>query len=324
MLYHSLNYKNFLSSVLGDAEPLYLLGKQDGEIQAVLPLFARQGPYGTVLNSLPFFGSHGSLLSLPGCSLPLRDLVWQSFLGMQREPRIASSTLIETPSIPLSNPEQLLPPTFVTEKWSQITPLPFSVPPELVAHNLLYACHGKTRNMIKKAMRASFQIDVSSSDESLWRLQNLHESNMVSKGRTFKALEVFSSIKQSFEQDQVGVYEARSSDGTLAASLLLIYYDDWVEYFVPAVNPAYRSHQPLTALIFRAMQDSVIERGAKYWNWGGTPDSQPSLFRFKARWGSLNTRYRTLTWSGSSYDKLTNASIKDLIVHYRYFYSRPW
>ena len=54
----------------------------------------------------------------------------------------------------------------------------------------------------------------------------------------------------------------------------------------------YRSEQPLSVLIFRAMQDAIKEKGSKHWNWGGTWKSQHGVYRFKSRWGAHDNKYR--------------------------------
>ena len=42
---------------------------------------------------------------------------------------------------------------------------------------------------------------------------------------------------------------------------LYCFYFKTVEYYTPATEEAYRSKQPLSLLIFRAMSDAVIEEG---------------------------------------------------------------
>ena len=52
--------------------------------------------------------------------------------------------------------------------------------------------------------------------------------------------------------------------------MLLFYFKDTVEYFVPAIDIEWRKEQPLSALIHIAMYDAIKEKKIVKWNWGGT------------------------------------------------------
>src|SRR3954468_19561869 len=63
MLYYSLAYRDLLASHL-DCEARYFAAVDgDGAVHGILPTMIRNGPYGPVVNSLPFFGSHGGVLA---------------------------------------------------------------------------------------------------------------------------------------------------------------------------------------------------------------------------------------------------------------------
>ena len=62
MLYYSLEVKKFLEQLL-DCTPIYYVAYEENEIVGVLPLMYKSGRYGTVINSLPFYGSNGGILS---------------------------------------------------------------------------------------------------------------------------------------------------------------------------------------------------------------------------------------------------------------------
>jgi hypothetical protein len=63
LFYYSIKYKNFLEELL-DCESQYYIVVQNEKILAVYPLMFKDGKFGRVYNSLPFYGSHGGLLSI--------------------------------------------------------------------------------------------------------------------------------------------------------------------------------------------------------------------------------------------------------------------
>ena len=61
MFYHSVKYKNFLEDILS-CDSHYLLAMEANKIVGALPLMIKDGPLGKVVNSLPYYGSHGGIL----------------------------------------------------------------------------------------------------------------------------------------------------------------------------------------------------------------------------------------------------------------------
>ena len=67
MLFHGLKWRDLLADFTG-AEPVYLAARDGGKIAGVLPAFLKRNDRcGNVLNSLPFFGSHGGVLLARPC-----------------------------------------------------------------------------------------------------------------------------------------------------------------------------------------------------------------------------------------------------------------
>ena len=58
LISYSLRYRDFLAELLG-AEPRYAVALREGRVVGGLPLLTLDGPFGRVLNSLPYFGRMG-------------------------------------------------------------------------------------------------------------------------------------------------------------------------------------------------------------------------------------------------------------------------
>jgi lipid II:glycine glycyltransferase (peptidoglycan interpeptide bridge formation enzyme) len=101
---------------------------------------------------------------------------------------------------------------------------------------------------------------------------------------------IFEAIHKIFEINKDYRLYIAEKKGEIAAALLLFYYKDYCEYFTPAINQKFRSEQPLSMLIFYAMQEASL-RGCHYWNWGGTWLSQDGVYLFKKRWGAEENLY---------------------------------
>ena len=79
-----------------DAEPYWILAKRSDVIVGAMPILVKDGPLGKVVNSLPFFGSNGGIISrefdFEASTLILAIL--DEFLA---SPRVCTCTIIPNP-----------------------------------------------------------------------------------------------------------------------------------------------------------------------------------------------------------------------------------
>ena len=129
---------------------------------------SKKGPYGKVFNSLPFYGSNGSII----CTQPLirKELIKYYQTTFERED-IAATTLIENPLSPLAKNE--IPFHYIDERIGQFTPLSVG---SSVEDSLMMSFHSKTRNMIRKAHKLGVTVYVN--NNAMDFLASVHEENM--------------------------------------------------------------------------------------------------------------------------------------------------
>ncbi|MDH3999149.1 MAG: GNAT family N-acetyltransferase, partial [Desulfuromonadales bacterium] len=271
MLYSSINYRRFLQRILPAASSRYLLAVENGEVIGALPTFVVDGPHGKVMNSLPFYGSNGGVLLSRDVvsSEKVADLLLDGYDAMAVEEGIAVSTLITSPLMTREeDPSHRFSSCLVDERIGQLTPLANAESSDCSGDDLMGLFHQKTRNSVRKGLKSGFAFTHCDSLASMQRLAELHATNMRAIGGLAKPEGVFDAIRNVFDYDRdYRVYTA-TIDGEIVAALLVFFFNGIVEYFTPAVDENFRSQQPMSALIFHAMQDSV-QRGARWWNWGG-------------------------------------------------------
>jgi hypothetical protein len=315
-VYYSVEYGRFLVSLLS-AESNYLIGGASEQPTALFPLLATDGPYGKVLNALPFFGSHGAPIVGANSSIRVLDLLRYVEEDIQKG-MWDSVTVVENPLSPWSDDTlgelNFLSP--IDERISQMTHWGDD-PPESV-EALLIRFHKKEQGAIRKGSATGQNVILGGSDKE-WRfLIELHQRSISLLGGTPKSSEVFDLLRQhlgKFLRLHCGYL-----NNELVAALLTIRYGTTIEYFVPVVDPRYRSLQVLPHLISEVMFADFCD-GARCWNWGGTWKSQTGVMQFKSRFGSTNRIYRYLNWSGSKMENVTSKAISE---SYRYWYVRKF
>lgn len=323
-IYHSVGYRNVLMSILNDAHPFYLCAKEDGALAGIMPAFIKNSKYGSIVNSLPFFGSHGQpiISSLANNANAVRIALLEALLDVIHERSIVAATIIGHPlDQGDANLKELWAPDLEEFRIGQITELHALAEASDPEAAMMQMCHSKTRNMIRKGLRSGFKTSWRTDAPILESLQLLHQKNMQSIGGRAKPQKVFDALSASLAPGTEWRVWVSEKAGTLAAAVLCLYYHRTVEYFTPAIAVEHRGDQPLSSLIFEAMVDAA-KRQFLYWNWGGTWASQNGVYHFKSRWGTQETSYRY-------YIKILNDSLRDLSKEelaeaFPYFYVIPY
>lgn len=308
MVYYSSRFREYIREVTGGSPEYYVALDDEGRVRGVLPLFFRDGSYGRVYNSLPFYGSHGGVLyDAPGAAALLMD----QYAAVLREANVVASTIVGNPLQPES-----LPPPFdlLDTRIGQFTRIAGGTP-----DSLMERFHQKTRNMIRKAQKSGVEVSVDASAIDFLRIT--HEENLATLGGMAKPRLFFEALPRHFHEGcDYRIYVA-SNAGRMIAALLLFYYGKTVEYYTPAIANAFRSLQPMSAIIYRAMCDAARD-GYELWNWGGTWSSQEGVYRFKKRWDAEDRPY---TYFVKAIDpSILHRSKQELLDGYPWFFVVPF
>lgn len=308
LIYYSKVYQDFLQRLLGCESRYKVAVTPGGQVVGALPLMKLVNTDGrAVLNSLPFFGSHGGPLANDATVL---DLLLEAYAEEVAQPDIAASTFIENPLAPLADtPKHDL----RDERISQITDINCS--PE----DLMASFDSSARRNIRKADRLG--ITVSVVNDAWDFLKRVHVENMEAIGGTPKAPEFFESIPATMQPgSDYRIYIAHH-DARPVAALLLLYYGKVVEYFVPVIEHDARSNQPLALVAYKAMCEAR-ELGYTMWNWGGTWLTQSGVYQFKKKFAATERRYRYFTQIADK--SMLARTPEDLLAGYPGFYVAPF
>lgn len=284
-VYYTLAYRDLLRRLVPGA-PEYLVAL-DGptRVAGILPLFACPGPFGEVVNSLPFYGSHGGIVAESEEARSALVAAYHERVGRQG---VATATVVGNP---FGEDDGLagLRADVTDQRIAQYTPLDVAAPGTDPEDALMASFHQKARNLVRKGARQGFEVMV---ENDAWEpLQRIHEETMHAVGRTPKPDAFYAAVAATLLPGTgYRIYVAREQ-GEVVAALLNLYHGRFVEYFMPVIVHEHRERQPLSHLIFRAMSDAARD-GYAIWNWGGTWLTQDGLYQFKRRWGTVEKEYR--------------------------------
>jgi len=322
---HSLNYRKFLSSILKNSTDKYLCLYINGELEAAVPVFIQDSPLGIVVNSLPYYGSHGGIITKAEHTdgALIYSLLLNAINDLCKRIDALSCTIIESP-FDSNEHYQTFGADLHDERIGQVVHLPKVDEANSYAYTLLHSFHQKTRNIVRKSFKAEFTVRHEDSEKMLKKLHAIHNQNILEIRGKPKTWSAFKAIKENFSyDDDYRVYYASTGEN-LVAALLVFYFKETVEYYTPVIKREFRNQQPLSLLIFQAMYDAVIEKKMSKWNWGGTWKSQKSVYHFKSRWGSVDYPYKYHVKTFKNIDSLRNLDRKEIIRNFDDYFVYPF
>ena len=293
LFYQSPVFHRFLKNHL-NSDLYYFLWLRKNKIVASFPFMVKRNEkVGGVLNSLPYYGSNGSLVfshSAKGDEKnKIRNDLKDRLNSFYKDQDIVLSTLI---SNPLEKEEM----EWLRGNWradfkdyriGQITELPdYS---ETFEDDLFDLYDNPRPRNIRRAIKAEINVTKKWDKKALEFLYTVHKNNIERIGGLAKKREFFMQIPDYFDKADYAVFVAEK-EGQPIAALLVFYFNKTVEYFTPATIHEFRNDQPSALIIHEAMKAAIIE-GFKYWNWGGTWESQAGVYDFKNKWGAKDYRY---------------------------------
>ncbi len=300
-----------------------MIARKNNKIAGVLPYFKTDHhEFGTVINSLPWYGSHGGCNLKDGSDNEVRKALLNEFKSIVDTPEVLSSTIIVTPFENgfIQQYIDVLKTEIFDQRMGQINILP--EPGQDIANRLMMTFKQKTRNLVRKSLKQGFTLEVTDADWAWQFLQEVHAENMSAIDAEPKPRSHFDAVRKKFLIHQRKLFVARL-DNTATAALLLLYFNNTVEYFIPVIKKDYRSFQPLSFLIYHAMLDAV-EKGFRWWNWGGTWISQNSLNHFKRGWGALDAPYTYLVNAHPGAVDTIKQHIKKIAQSFPFYYVFPF
>ena len=303
LIYYAPVFRRYLLAIVG-GDCRSVLAYEDGRLAGVLPIVVKSGPYGAILNSLPFFGSPGGVLA---ASTTAADALLAEYDRLAAD--VAVANWISHPFVEVAPPRH----TLTDERIAQWTDLTGGT--EAVSDRI----EPSARRNIQKA--AAQGVVVRENAEALGFLEQTHRENMAAIGGRAKPSTFFSRLASTMTAGRDWrLYVAEQAAEAIAA-LLTFEAARTVEYVMPVVKESARGLQPTAAILSHAMA-AAAARGFTRWNWGGTWLTQEGVYRFKKKWGACERRYRYFVTINDP--SLLRRSVAELSDAYPWYYTVPY
>jgi|SaaInlStandDraft_3_1057020.scaffolds.fasta_scaffold14910_2 hypothetical protein len=308
LLYYSTKYKDFLEELLNVESNYLMVVDESNNIQAILPIMQKEGTLGTIINTLPYYGSNGGIIAK-------NDDAYNVLLNYYDElaNTVSGATYINNP---LNINKEKVSHDYSDIRIGHWTSLEKT---DDIPRSVMTSYHSKTRNLVRKAIKSNVEVSIDNNEKKF--LYQTHVENMQSVGGIAKEKMFFDLLDKHFTAgEDYNIYIAKY-EGKKIGAILLFYYNQTVEYFTPVAVSEYRNYQSTSLMVYQAMIDA-IEKNYTWWNWGGTWLSQDGVYHFKSRFGAIDKKY-------SYFIKINNKDIyyatkEKLLNEYQNFYVIPF
>ena len=319
MVYATLAWRDFLAAAAG-GKPRYLVLEDERGLAGALPALALTAAEGTVVNSLPWYGSHGGCILRDRGSADVRERLLAAFAAALPDD-LVSCTVVLTPaeSAHADTYATALRSTAEDARIGQVTDLPG---PDGAEAALEQNFQQKTRNLVRKARRQGFERVVTDEEWAWDFLVATHEANIRAIGGLPKPRSHFDALRRTLPAEWLRLSVALDASRPVAA-LLLVRFARTVEYLTPVIVHDARPRQPLSFLIWEEMLAAVADGFAR-WNWGGTWIGQQSLHHFKAGFGARDLPYRYVVTAPQAWAERLPADARALAPSFPYYYVCPY
>jgi hypothetical protein len=323
IFYHSLKWRDVIRSFI-KADDYYFIAREGKEIVGAFPSFLKENSrYGNIINSLPFYGSHGAILAKNSAEKDrIRKKLLGAFDSFAREKRCLLANIISSPFE--KNPSFYLgewQPDYIDERIAQITTLPQNT--TSLENALKKLIDRNRRDAVRKALKSGISLKSSSEPPDIAPLYQIHKENLTALKGIVKPRVFFQRVIDIMDAGKDYQIYYAEREGEIIAGLLVFYYKNMVEYAVPVVRLKYRNLQPLSLIIYEEMLEAM-KCNYRYFNFGGTWKSTKTLYQFKKRWGARDYPYFYYIKAYADISHLKKLSQETILREYPWFYVIPF
>lgn len=312
--YHTMNHLRFLEELL-HLKVKFVITQEDSTIKGILPFFIKESSLGSVVNSLPFFGSYGGVLT--ESEYIAKDIL-DEFNQFIKKNNVISATIISN----AFNTNKLLYEKNFSHNIIEQRRIQCINLQNLSEKDLWNSLEQRVRRSIRKSLKENLEFSKTTlTDETISNFFELHQKEMNSKGGKPKPIEFFYTVKNNFSiENDYDVFEIKKNNKPISY-LLVFYHYPFVEYYMPAYDSEFKNSQSTSLLIWESLKLS-IKKNYHFYNFGGTWFDQPELHRFKRGWNADDYLYDY--YVKADVKKIKDIGIEKLLSDFSYFYIVPF
>tara|TARA_B110000196_G_C21084786_1_gene634377 strand:- start:100 stop:1116 length:1017 start_codon:yes stop_codon:yes gene_type:complete len=306
--YQSPKHLKFLEQIL-QSSTKFITAKENHKLIGVMPIFCKESKFGTVINSLPFFGSYGGIVSR---KIDAKKKILSFLNKYNKENNVLSSVIISNPFETSEIYDKYYKFNDKVKRIIQCIDLKNNSE-ETIWKNF----DQRVRRSIRKAEKLLTIENSDPLENILNDFYSYHVKNISAKKGSIKPKEFFTYVKKNFKfNEDYNILTAKYESNPIAY-LLVFYFKSYTEYYMPAYDVQNSNLQGTSLLIWESIKKSLT-MNMEYYNFGGTHKINDSVYNFKKGWGTKDYHYNYYIYSDLG--RLQGIEKEELKANFKNFY----
>ena len=319
LVQHSLNWRDFVLS-FSEEEDACLIAKDAGEIVGVLPAFIFRCELGDIIESTPFAGTYGGILShLTGRR---RDALFRCMLSsLVRFAQEQGCVLVTITTPPfaddLGSYDAHFQADFSRECFYQYLCLD---------EEPLSNVSSRRRYVIKREVRQAQEeltINCECDEARLEEWYSIYAERFAEIGAAPVPKAFFENARRILFPAGNGKFWFAFHEGRLIGGTLLVHNRHVMDYLSTAFCTRDRGYNPGNLIIAEALR-WARQQTIRYFNWKSAPSRDSGVYRYKARWGSEESSHYFLTRITGDIGRLRKVGLATVKQAYLGHYVMPY
>ena len=312
MAQHTLGWRKVVEELLRD-ESYYFVAKENGKIVGVLPTFIKEHPLGNIMNSIPFAGGYGGVVTR--YNIKNKKNIYKALLHeMVRYAKEKACILVSISTSPFSMDLDLymalFKPDYILPNFIQYIDLEKHV-----------NYKRDIRRKIRKAIAHKVEITEDDSMNNLQSFYEIYKKRMIQLRGKMYPPPFFEIVKK--KASEISKFFFAIYEGEIVSGILLIYNNRIIDDFIAVMDMDY-SFTEANSLMINYAIEWARKKGFKYWNWQSLPSKESGGYNFKARWGSLDGEHYYLTKVLGDLTALKRCGIEQIKQEYEWYFVIPY
>lgn len=315
---HTTEWGKVITS-LGHDEFWAITVERGQDIVGFMPVYLFTGPRGSILNSIPYPGPLGGVVTAASYEREsIYSLALDKLDQFAKELGCVAATIISSPFHPDDELYRL--------HWNPTAELPnytlcidLTKPQETNSH-----FRNNLNRMLKKAQSNGFVVDSNTSLGDLTEWYGIHKARHEHLGLDPILFEIFSgALTYMVSADKGKFFYIKNTENKIVVGCFVAYNNQVVDTYLYSgdVN-AYKNGAMY--LLISSILEWAKNKGYKIFNWESSKPRFGGPYNFKMQWGSKELPYYFFTKVYSNTNRFTSVPLEQIKEEYKWHFVLPY
>lgn len=295
---------------------IYFVVRNNNQLVGAIPAFIKKGIYGNIMNSIPYMGGYGGIVTNIIDSSEKDEIYKYLLNGMLEYAKKIECILVTIVTSPFSDEIELykkfFKPDYVHEKFMQYIDL-----------QKKFKYKRDIKRQINIAIENEIKICDNPSDENIKRFYTIHVKKMTELRAKIFPASFFEKVKEFMVPKNKAKFLFAEFKGKMVSGVLFVFHNNVIDYFISNSDSDFKNLYANSLLVDYAI-NWAKENGFRYWNWQSSRSKGDGVYLYKSRWGGEDGIHYYLTKVLGDISPLKIAGLEAVREEYKWYFVLPY